>query len=242
MGEAGTSRFLSRRLTVSGWTPSSRAISAGGRAPAAQPGRALDLPVRQRRVALAHAVPPRQRTTRVTGTSAPLPLPATAVAPLPPLPSRSTSPVAGAHALAPDQIAETDRQLALLAEATDINRLRDEHTRLQATLDAAAADRARQLRRHPHTYVTDLLGPPPGHPRQAGVWDEALEAITRYRTRWLVDDPHHAIGQPENHPIQQAHRRTTLWALRYAAAKLHHLQRDRGTGQDIGHDRGLELA
>ncbi len=139
------------------------------------------------------------------------------------------------------QITATQRALDRLGDPEDLEALRGEHDRLQATLDAAASDLARQLRRDPPGYITDLLGTHPDHPERASRWYEAVEAIARYRTRWLVDDPDQALGQPEGDPIQQADRRTTLWALRDAIRHLHH-ERHPGTAHEIGHDRGLGLA
>ncbi|MFN2556197.1 MAG: hypothetical protein ABR592_04880, partial [Nitriliruptorales bacterium] len=78
------------------------------------------------------------------------------------------------------------------------------------------------------------LGPRP-HDVRSGAWDNAVEVIARYRTRWLVDDPHQALGPPKGNPLQQAERRATEWTIRNAARQLRDIKR----GHELG--RGLDL-
>lgn len=116
-------------------------------------------------------------------------------------------------------------QLEQFGPRPDIETWEQEADRLRDVLDAAAAQTARRHEQRPPDWLVGALGSPPEQAEARALWRDAATRIQGFRTRWQIDDPDRALGDPlAASDVQRRDRQDLTWDLRETVREIHHIE------------------
>jgi len=142
----------------------------------------------------------------------------------------------GDHAEATASAAQAARKLAVAAEELShwdrhLASLEHEHALLRHPAQANVGPAHDRGLGDPPDYLTRILGHPHAEAGDRHRWDQAAEAIERYRQRWGITTNDSALGPPASDPAQQADRAQTAAQLRDLTSGMSGRAATHGAGQ-----------